>query len=558
MHAAVTDHRVTRIELLHAGAAATLIVAAWFGLASANGAVGIARNDDWSYLQNAFQLAETGELTVSGWVQMTLIGQVVIAAPVVAIFGPSITALQVLVGALAVVALVSAYAVVRNFLGRTWSIVATLVLAVGPIFGLLSVSFMTDIPAASFQLLALALAYRALRGTTIAWPWLTASAAAGFIALSIREYAIVVLATIWLVTWRRARANAQQRPFVLLTVIVLALAAALFLWRSGQVTVPENQLGVNPYGLRYLAWWPLTAGLLLLPVLATVNPIRATQSAWRTSRTLTVLAIAGVVLALAHTRLGFLGNYFSVAGGYTEVIRGNPEPVLPGWWLWPLVIAAAYGSLVLALLVVPVLVHTLKARAVIIHGPSTNTSLASTFVTFTVLIYVTVPAVAETALFDRYFIAVTPIAAGLLLLWIRREDLTWTRPLAPAAGVLALTATTSVVLVAATSALDSARWQLGSQVAQQLGVSEGNIDAGFDFFNFHTEGQPRPDGIRWTWWTAQLADRAVCATVTFADFAPSTEAAGPEPGTPPIAELDVKVPLANEQRIVVYQGPDPC
>ena len=552
------DRRLTRPELLLAIVVAVAISIAWVALANAYGALGIARNDDWSYLQNAFRFADTGVFAVGGWVQMMLIGQLVLAAPIVWIVGPSVAALQILVNALGVLTLVAAYSVLRNFLDRTLAAIGTLTLASSALYGLLSVSFMTDLPAAAFQLLTLALAYRALRSSRVSWVWLASASATGVFAISIREYAVVALGAVWLVTWRRVRGTGDARVFWAWTVIVALLVVALYLWRVGQVTVPDSRLGINFYGFRYLPWWPLIAGWLLLPALAAVNPKEALRRAWSASRVLTFVAVLATAMALTHTRLGFLGNYLSISGGYTEVIRGVPEDVLPSWWSLAMVVTAAYGSFVLAVVVVPLVVHAWSTRAVIAHNQGSSTSLVATFLTLTVFVYAVTPGVADVALFDRYFIAVLPIAAGLLLWWVRRENLSWSRPLAPMVGALAASTITSVVLVAATSAVDAARWRLGYETARELAVAEGNIDAGFDYYNFNTNGGPRPDGARWTWWTAQLDDRAVCATVTFADFRPSFEAAGPDPTTAPISEVVVAVPLANDQRIVVFHGPDSC
>ena len=553
-----TEARASRIELIAAISIASLLTLAWFLFADHYQALGIARNDDWSYLQNAFRFADTGIFAVGGWVQMMLIGQLLLAMPVIAIAGNSVAALQILVGVLGAVTLVCSYLVLRNFLNRRWSTFSTLALAGSAMYGLLSVSFMTDVPAASFQVLALALAYRALRRDAVDWISLSLASVAGVVALSIREYAIVALATIWLVTARRVWGTRNQTKFLVLTGMVATVVVVLFVWRQTQVTVTENSLAINLYGLRYLTWWPLTAGWLLLPALAVINPQRALARAWAASRTLTVLALGGSLVAMAHTRFSLLGNYLSLSGGYSEVIRGNPQPVLPNWWAWPMTAAAAYSALVLAVVLVPIILKAWTCRGDIRHETRSPASLAATFVTFTVLIYAVVPVLAKTALFDRYFIAVLPVAAGLVLWWATREELTWARPLTPAVAALGLSAVTSIVLVAATSALDGIRWQLGNQVAQDLGVAYGNVDAGFDFFDFNTKGGPRPDGIRWTWWTAQLGDRAVCATITYADFGQSTEAAGPEPDARPLTEALVTVPLVNAQSIVVFEGPDRC
>ena len=558
MVAVDAERPVTRSEVVAALVVALVVAAGWYALASSFGTVGIARNDDWSFLENAFRFADTGVFAVGGWVQMMLIGQLILAAPVIAIFGPSVAALQGLAALLAAIVLLSGYLVLRNFLSPAWALTATAVTATSAIFGLLAASFMTDIPAAAFQLLALAVGYRALRGSSIQWATLVVATVIGIFAFSIREYAVAALAAIWITALRKARANHADRAFTAWTVGIALVLGSMLLWRAGQVTFTDSSPGLNVFGLRYLAWWPLTAGWLFLPVLAAANPISVARRAWTGSRMLTIVVLVGVGVALVHTRLGFLGNYLSLTGGYAEVLRGAPSPVLPEWWSVGMTLVAVYGALLLALILVGVIRRTWDGRQYLIHRPTSITSLAVTFVLVTALIYAFVPAVANVAVFDRYFIAVLPIAAGLIIWWLATEQLMWRKPAPPVVGGLVIVALTSAVLVAATSSRDAARWQLASETAEELGVADGNIDGGFDYFTFNTNGAPRPEGVRWTWWTAQLGDRAVCATVTYQDVGLSDVAAGPDPDAIPIAERIVSAPLARDQILRVYLGPDSC
>ena len=558
MVAVDAERSVTRSEVAAALVVSLVVAAGWYALAYAFGAAGIARNDDWSFLENAFRFADTGVFAVGGWVQMMLIGQLILASPVVAVLGPSVAALQGLVALLAALALLSGYLVLRNFLSPVWSLTATAVTAASAVFGLLAASFMTDVPAAAFQLLALAVGYRALRAPSIHWATLVVATVIGIVAFSIREYAVAALAAIWIIALRKVRANHAYRAFAVWTVGIALVLGFLLLWRAGQVTVTDSPLGLNLFGLRYLAWWPLTAGWLLIPVLAAANPISVARRAWTGSPVLTIVVLVGVGVTLVHTRLGFLGNYLSLTGGYAEVLRGVPSPVLPQWWSVGMTLVAVYGALVLSLIVVGAIHRSWDNRQNLIARPTSITSLAVTFVLVTALIYAVVPVLADVALFDRYFIAVLPIAAGLIIWWLAHEQLMWRKPAPPVIGGLVIVALTSTVLVSATSARDAARWQLASETAQELGVAEGNIDGGFDYFTFNTNGGPRPEGVRWTWWTAQLGDRAVCATVTYQDVGVSDVAAGPDPDAIPFAERIVSAPLARDQFLRVYLGPDSC
>ncbi len=553
-----TKAPVSRAELLGAALVSVVVAAGWYLLSLSLGAVGIARNDDWSFVENAFRFAETGDFAISGWVQMMLIGQLVLAAPVIAVFGQSVAALQGLVALLGALLLVSAYLLIRNFLTPMWAALATAITAASSLFGLLSISFMTDIPAAAFQLLALTLAYRAFKGDRISWPLMLWATVAALVAVSIREYAVVALAAIWLTALRISRKKRSYRAFLAWTASIAVVAIGMLLWRAGQVTVPDSRFGLNLFGIRYLPWWPLAAGWLLLPAIAAANPLAVARRAWTSSRVLTALAVLVAVAALVHTRVGFLGNYLSLSGGYAEVLRGVATPVLPSAWSIVVTIAAAYGAIVLALVLVTPIHNAWVDRRTIVDRPVSEVSLTVSFLVLTLAMYAIVPLLADVAMFDRYFIAVLPVAAGLILWWLMRQDLVWARPQAPVAAALVVVILTNSLITAATSARDAARWELASRAADLLGVAEGNIDGGFDYYSFNSSGIPRPDGVRWTWWTAYFGDRAVCATLTYGDVGVSDVAAGPEPNQAALLETIVAVPLARDQLLMVMEGPDSC
>jgi 4-amino-4-deoxy-L-arabinose transferase-like glycosyltransferase len=118
--------------------------------ANSNGALGIPRNDDAFYLRTAFHFAKSGNFVpISAY--PTLIGQTIISAPVIKIFGENIAALQTFCAFLGVTGLVFIYLLFRDFLVWYHSTICVAVLALGPIFSNLSISYMTDIPAFAFQ-----------------------------------------------------------------------------------------------------------------------------------------------------------------------------------------------------------------------------------------------------------------------------------------------------------------------------------------------------------------------------------------------------------------------
>ena len=83
-----------------AGLAAGIVVAVALGgglpllIAAHYHALGIPRSDDWSYLVTEFRWVGGGGLSFNHWVSMSLVGQLVAAAPVARLWPRDVTALQ--------------------------------------------------------------------------------------------------------------------------------------------------------------------------------------------------------------------------------------------------------------------------------------------------------------------------------------------------------------------------------------------------------------------------------------------------------------------------------
>jgi 4-amino-4-deoxy-L-arabinose transferase-like glycosyltransferase len=137
-------------------------------IADHGGALGIARNDDWSYLRALFHWRDTGHLDFNHWVSMTLLGQLLIARPVVAVFGNDITAVQILTAVTGLVGLIAILWLGVMMTGRMGVAgLVALALAASPVWGPLAVSFMTDVPAFALTMVACALGFRAFRGRRV-------------------------------------------------------------------------------------------------------------------------------------------------------------------------------------------------------------------------------------------------------------------------------------------------------------------------------------------------------------------------------------------------------
>ena len=171
-------------------AAAILLIAPWGNFPL---------NDDWAYAHVAKKLAETGRFRVNVPVAPSIVGQSLLAALPIRVFGFSHTLLRVLTIALGAAMLwmlsrLLAYAKVRPQLQR----LVLLTLAVTPLFLYLSLTFMTEIYGWDLALCGAVLWMRVRArerdGSAAPPSWTTTLAVAAIVGASfwIRQFAVVI------------------------------------------------------------------------------------------------------------------------------------------------------------------------------------------------------------------------------------------------------------------------------------------------------------------------------------------------------------------------------
>src|SRR5688572_29503308 len=111
--------------------------------------------DDWVYAWSVENLLTHGRLQVLNYSDNVNLAQVVWGALACIPFGFSFTALRVSTWLLGIVSLCALYLLLRELeVPRRDALLGTATLAVYPVFALLSITFMTDVPFLSMTLLA--------------------------------------------------------------------------------------------------------------------------------------------------------------------------------------------------------------------------------------------------------------------------------------------------------------------------------------------------------------------------------------------------------------------
>ena len=516
------------------------------------GALGIPRNDDWAFARILFTWTRTGHLQLLDWNTQTLVGQLTIAVPIVKIFGTRIGVLQASVAVLGGMGSGCLYALLRRLLPRGTALLALACLLVGPIYGSLAGSFMSDVPAFAAATGCLWAGVVALerRGWSLV-AWLGASAAFGFLALSIRQVAAtapVAVAIAVFVVLRRDRpgtapkhAALERRASVAIGIGLAVGSAALLVWRSGLPYSNSIRLSVHPafgrhWSFVYEALFTLV--LLSLPAVVRLSPRAVLRRALAVSHTATYGVIAGWAIvvsgALYLSRTGgtdvLLGNYVT-RQGTVGVLAGRRPDLLPAPAWTALIAATLYATLVLGLVFVTRVPAARRAARALRHGIGADRAAVAGLVlgTFGVLYLAALelalgftqvvptghvaPAFSQTP-YDRYLIPVVPII--LVLAW-SDESLFWPIPsvrrVVTAVGV-ALFALLGLAYVIEAAAYDGARWAAASQVAR-TGIPAASIDGGAEWVGYHAHTAAiRHSGPSPTSWASMFRDVRTCYLIS--------------------------------------------
>jgi len=506
-------------------------------IASHYGALRIPRSDDWSYLVTLFRWVDHGRLGFNNWVSMTLIGQLVLAAPIAAIFHRSIVAIHIFSAGIGVVGLLALVYLGRRVLphGRGAVLIAVTI-AVGPLWGPLAPTFMTDVPAFAAQMVSLGLAVSAFRAPRMSLHRLGAALAVGFLAISIRQYELVPELAILIVaigTVIRERDRVRTRAVALMTVAVVVATAALLVWWS---SLPDSlSLSPNPQTSSLVAnlvvlnagFLRLT-GLLICPILAWLGPMRLVRRSWTASSRMTLAMGAAVsawmlITYVRSSTTPFVGNYIDRFGVLSnDVLQGKRIPVMPTMLFDALSVIGSVAGVLIAVALVPFIIglaRRVRERSFTITDPRT-TILALTVAGFSAAYLIAIGTKLHT--FDRYALPAIPLVGILLIGTVERRGAEVREPLARSlvgtrlAGTLvaiAFVAVVGAIITTDSASFDGARWRV-DEAAQARGYSPAAIDGGFEWTSFHRERGPSVGHTLAEWKRLRpITSRGLCVTV---------------------------------------------
>ncbi len=430
-------------------------------------------NDDWAFALSAFKFARGGGVDYFEWAAMPQLGMWVWAYPAISFLGTSNAALRLSTIVLSWIGISAFRDLLRQAgLGPWLASFGACVLLFNPVFFMLTATFMTDVPALSFSLLALACYQRGFedRGR---WWFQAAGCLAAILAGVTRQNALAVPVVAAILLWQRPalRWKALSWTAVLIPAVCCLATAAWFARQDGVIVYSP----ITPERRRILFLTvPLliTMGLAGLPAALLIFPRRR----WP----LLELGIAAfsAVLWVGYCRLGsvrilgavfpYVGNVLTTFGPFGEYILGE-RPVL---------IASPLRIVLTGLGVLGATLLLARLRAARVAEWVRQPLLLYAFFQVPFLLI-------SESYFDRYLLVFLP---ATLLILIRGAEPT-RRDWVPGVIGLVVFAGLALALTHDWLSWNAARWSLGRRVIA-AGVPLSDLEGGFEWDNWF---DPHPD-----------------------------------------------------------------
>ena len=491
-------------------------------------AFGVPRYDDWAYRRILSDFVQTGHISLVGWGAMSLVGQILWAAPFAIVLGghPWVASFSVAVAS--AIGISCAYWLARAIVGRIWGVACTLLVLAAPGFLVNTSTFMTDLPAFSAEIACLALGVAALeRQGRRRWALLAASMVLGCVGYSVREFdlaaPIAVLVTLALQDRIFARDDGRKsrrggwsrpgrhlRPYVVAGAGLVVACAAIYVW-TWQLPGAQHE-GLRPpsvAALRLIAGGYFALALFVAPFLP--------AAAWRSWARPSIrgTAVAGAIFAVGALLMAtgpsiFSGNYLTPQGMSTTATLTGVRPVLFPGPIWTVLELVGIGA--------GTVLGFLAANATYTGGtslPSWRAGLVTERTVISIFTWLSGAGLllyglfVQGPIFDRYvwplvFATAMLLAAKALAAEASRpatvvpdaQGQTRWLPFPSTPGTPALATIGATVLLALVAgalattvtlnadSYDGARWSAG-QMAVKAGARANAVDAGFDWVGSH-------------------------------------------------------------------------
>jgi len=189
--------------------------------------------DDWAFAHGAMWFAQAQGIHYSYWASMPMLGQWMWSWPFLHLISPGLFALRLSVIILSWLGLAAFYDLLRREkIPEKPAAFAAVVLALDPLWFVSQGTYMTDVPAISFGLLALCFYTRALDSKNPRWLW--AAMFAGIFAVTTRQTMLAVPLAAGVIFWRDR--EIRRQPFWIFSIVAPVVVCMAVAWWFTQRT----------------------------------------------------------------------------------------------------------------------------------------------------------------------------------------------------------------------------------------------------------------------------------------------------------------------------------
>jgi hypothetical protein len=338
--------------------------------------------DDWTYAWSVENFLNTGTLKILDWSNSIDVAQILWGVLFCLPAGFSFEALRLSTWVLSVFGLIGFYLLLLELgVSRRDSLIGVAILGFSPLYFLLSFTFMTDIPAITFNVWSLFCFVKYL--TSGRYRWVFAASAFSILTIATRLPGLAIPGAIAALLLFHKNSGARKLPAVLVGVVVPVLCAmALIYWHSHHIEyrtdltwvrgTPQDRTANWRFGFIYFPQWLLVTLVYALPALGLLLAPLAISCPKRQHFRKILVALAAVMALVA---IGFVTGVASpsyhganrfladLGGSHIYVPGAVKESLSFGWNL----LAGAAGALLLCLAVGPALSKTTSTHVAMLR-----------------------------------------------------------------------------------------------------------------------------------------------------------------------------------------------
>jgi hypothetical protein len=428
--------------------------------------------DDWAFARGAIWFAHGEGIHYSKWASMPQLGQWLWSWPFLLVIGSSHFALRISGIALSWLGMVSFYDLLRqNKVPARLAGFAACVIATNPLFFISQGTYMTDVPALSFGLMALNCYSRAINQRNLRW--LFGAVVLAVLGAITRQTMIAVPMVAGLLLLRFP--EIRLKPFWVLSIVVpVAAGVGTSQWFAHRPDILPMHLTLNSEALVFRPFLALHwCGLAVLPLcLLTLQ-----REFWK------LFVTSFIFMMLAVSYLYFLGEDLTYGGSFPYCNGAiSPWGVCSGGLLvgqreilltQPFRIAISILGCIGGAQILTALFDAVQARK--------SPDLLLLFTALQFLFVLTLP-----NMMDRYLEVLFPGAVYLVVMRCSVSHSGWL----PGTVVVTLCGFISVALFHDWLSWNTARWELGRQAIATKSIQPDDIEGGFEWNGWYASTDP--------------------------------------------------------------------